>query len=309
MTNATSHGVRRYSDLLTTGYIKTGADGRKIFYPWGIFGNGYAFPSNDAYERLNDLLKIFTVVALAIIMPVAVPGNYIAAVILAALSLIFYVVWISFEVRKLQRTDEKMTYGEGYTNLARLMPGCAPLGPRSCVASVRRMRLHHAHRRTQPVDCRARRDTLLWSVRGGIRLHADAAPAHGECAVLTPAIEERGEHHERRLQDRERRAQAVLPVGTTQHQLRHPDGGALPAAATSGHELHDRLAVVDCRHGDLAAVLCRPRRRHRHGDDLFCLDTLSRARLTAVGGTEFEAERMVARAFHPVTPWLLGDPR
>ena len=123
MTNATDHGVRRYSDLLTTGYIKTGADGRKIFYPWGIFGNGYAFPSNDAYERLNDLLKIFTVVALAIIMPVAVPGNYIAAIILAALSLIFYVVWISFEVRKLQRTDEKMTYGEGYTNLARLMPG------------------------------------------------------------------------------------------------------------------------------------------------------------------------------------------
>jgi hypothetical protein len=123
MTNATSHGVRRYSDLLTTGSIKTGADGHKIFYPWGVLGNGYIFPSDDAYERLNDLLKIFTVVALAIIMPVAVPGNYIAAVILAALSLIFYVVWTSFEVRKLQRTDEKMTYGEGYTNLARLMPG------------------------------------------------------------------------------------------------------------------------------------------------------------------------------------------
>jgi hypothetical protein len=122
MINASS-GVRRYSDLLTTGYIKTGADGRKILYPWGVFGKGYAFPSDAAYERLNDLLKIFTVISLAIIMPVGVPGNYGAAAALLGLSLVFYAIWIPFEVRKLQRTDEKMTYGEGYTNIARLMPG------------------------------------------------------------------------------------------------------------------------------------------------------------------------------------------
>ena len=123
MTIPSDTTVRRYSDLLTTGYIKTDADGRKILYPWGIFGKGYAFPSDAAYERLNDLLKIFTVITLAIIMPVGVPGNYGAAAALMGLSLIFYAVWISFEVRKLQRTDEKMNYIEGYTNIARLMPG------------------------------------------------------------------------------------------------------------------------------------------------------------------------------------------
>ena len=123
MTTSSTNGVRRYSDLLTTGYIKTGADGRKTFYPWGIFGKGYAFPSDAAYERLNDLLKIFTVITLAIIMPVAVPGNYGAAAALLGLSLVFYAIWISFEVRKLQRSDEKMNYVEGYTNVARLMPG------------------------------------------------------------------------------------------------------------------------------------------------------------------------------------------
>ena len=123
MTSASNGGVRRYTDLLTTGYIKTGADGCKIFYPWGMLGNGYIFPTNDAYERLNDLLKVFTLVTLAIVLPVAMPGYYVAAVILLGLSLVFYAVWTSFEVRKLQRTDEKLTYGEGLTNIARLMPG------------------------------------------------------------------------------------------------------------------------------------------------------------------------------------------
>jgi len=123
MTNASDQGVRRYSDILTTGYIKTGADGRKIFYPWGMLGNGYVFPSNAAYERLNDLLKIYTVVALTIILPVAMPGQYLAAAILTALALVFYVVWTSFELRGLQRTDERLRYREGITNLARLIPG------------------------------------------------------------------------------------------------------------------------------------------------------------------------------------------
>lgn len=123
MTNASDQGVRRYSDILTTGYIKTGADGRKIFYPWGMLGNGYVFPSNAAYERLNDLLKIYTVVALAIILPVALPGQYLAAAILMALSLVFYAVWTSFELRALQRTEERLRYRDGIGNLARLIPG------------------------------------------------------------------------------------------------------------------------------------------------------------------------------------------
>lgn len=122
MTNASNGGVRRYTDLLTAGYIKTGADGRRIFYPWGLLGRGYIFPSNDAYERLNDLLKVFLVVTLAIILPIGARGYYVAATILLALSLVFYAVWISFEVRKLLRTDEKMAYSDGLTNMARLMP-------------------------------------------------------------------------------------------------------------------------------------------------------------------------------------------
>jgi hypothetical protein len=123
MTNASDQTVRRYSDLLTTGYIKTGADGRKIFYPWGVFGSGYAFPSNAAYERLNDLLKIYIVVALEFTLPAVITRQYIAATILAALAMVFYAIWTPIELRRLQPTEEKLTYGEGLANIARLMPG------------------------------------------------------------------------------------------------------------------------------------------------------------------------------------------
>jgi len=123
MTNASKRGIRRYSDLLTTGYIKTGVDGRKIFYPWGMLGNGYVFPSNDAYERLNDLLKIFTVVAITFVLPPTSAGNYLAATIMFVLTMAFYWSWMRFELPRLQRTQEKLTYRMSFTNFARLLPG------------------------------------------------------------------------------------------------------------------------------------------------------------------------------------------
>jgi hypothetical protein len=123
MTNGTEHGVRRYSDLLTTGCIKTGPDGRKIVYPWGKHGNGYIIPSNDAYERLNDLLKIYVVVGIWLLLPITIPGQYAFAAIVMALWLALYWIWMRFELRGLERTQERLTFREGFTNIARLMPG------------------------------------------------------------------------------------------------------------------------------------------------------------------------------------------
>jgi hypothetical protein len=122
MTNATDHDIRRYSDLLTTGCIKTGADGRKIVYPWGRYGNGYIIPSNDAYERLNDLLKIYIVVGIWLLLPITIPGQYAFAAIIMALWLALYWIWMRFELRGLERTQERLTFREGFTNIARLMP-------------------------------------------------------------------------------------------------------------------------------------------------------------------------------------------
>jgi hypothetical protein len=45
-----------YFDALTSSYFKDGADGQKIFFPWGVLGRGYALPSDEAYDRLRGKL-------------------------------------------------------------------------------------------------------------------------------------------------------------------------------------------------------------------------------------------------------------
>ena len=42
-----------YFDALTSGYFKTAPDGRKLFFPWGVLGRGYAIDSEQDYERLR----------------------------------------------------------------------------------------------------------------------------------------------------------------------------------------------------------------------------------------------------------------
>jgi hypothetical protein len=123
MTETSENGVRRYSDLLTTSVMKTGADGRKIFYPWGIYRSGYVFPTNDAYERLNDLLKIYIVISLAFILPPAATGSYFAVTAMILLSVAFYSIWMRFELPRLEPTQEKLTFRLSFTNFARLLPG------------------------------------------------------------------------------------------------------------------------------------------------------------------------------------------
>ncbi len=33
-----------YFDGLTSGSFKTAEDGRRLFFPWGVLGSGYALP-------------------------------------------------------------------------------------------------------------------------------------------------------------------------------------------------------------------------------------------------------------------------
>ena len=122
MTTATDNTAKRYSDLLTTSCMKVGADGRKIFYPWGIYRRGYAFPTNAAYERLNDLLKIYIVISLLCILPSVATRSYLAAAILFLVSMVFYPIWMRFELPRLQPTQDKLTIRGSYTNFARLLP-------------------------------------------------------------------------------------------------------------------------------------------------------------------------------------------
>jgi len=57
-----------YFDGLTSGYFKTARDGRRLFFPWGVWGRGYVVGSELDYERLRGQIKIFVIAGMALML-------------------------------------------------------------------------------------------------------------------------------------------------------------------------------------------------------------------------------------------------
>jgi hypothetical protein len=110
-----------YFDRLTSSYFRTGRDGRRLFYPRGAMGRGYVVPTEDEYQRLHGIAKIFTaafhlltcaslvliVVAVALQMPVA--GVVVATVVVAAVGALCYELWARALTRRLAPSSEKLS--------------------------------------------------------------------------------------------------------------------------------------------------------------------------------------------------------
>ena len=57
-----------YFDGLTSGSFKTAQDGRRLFFPWGVLGSGYAIASEQDYQRLRRQVKAYMVAMLVLVM-------------------------------------------------------------------------------------------------------------------------------------------------------------------------------------------------------------------------------------------------
>jgi hypothetical protein len=108
-----------YFDALTSGSFKTAPDGGRLFFPWGIWGRGYALASEQDYQRLQRQIKIYYIVSMALIIGPAV-ANISVAVIIAALLLGFYLVWMLSLLHRLQPSDERLSLQESMTTQAHL---------------------------------------------------------------------------------------------------------------------------------------------------------------------------------------------
>ena len=104
---------------MTGGYFKTAQDGRKLFYPCGAMARGYAIPSQAAYERLRRRINIYQIVSLAAIVGAVAVKYYLAAFIIAGLSIAFYWAWTPYLVRGLQPSDERLSMQESMAIQAR----------------------------------------------------------------------------------------------------------------------------------------------------------------------------------------------
>jgi uncharacterized membrane protein len=108
-----------YFDALTSGYFKTAPDGRKLFFPWGVLGRGYAIDSEQDYERLRRQVKAYTIVSLVLIVGVTALQAYVGAVVIGALLIAFYLGWMRYLLRGLQASDERLSLQDSMTSQAR----------------------------------------------------------------------------------------------------------------------------------------------------------------------------------------------
>jgi hypothetical protein len=119
MANSPDQPRTGYFDALISGYFKTAQDGRKLFYPWGAMGRGYAIPSDEDYERLRRRIKIYQIGSLLAVVGAVAVKFYLVAFVIAGLSVAFYRAWTPYLVRGLQPSDERLSLQESMATQAR----------------------------------------------------------------------------------------------------------------------------------------------------------------------------------------------
>ncbi len=110
-----------YFDFLTSSYFKTAPDGRKLFFPWGVLGRGYAIGSEQDYLRLHQQIKIYMIVSLVLVLGSASLEGDLVGLAVATLLIGFYAVWSQYLLRRRQRSDERLSLQEAMASRARLL--------------------------------------------------------------------------------------------------------------------------------------------------------------------------------------------
>jgi hypothetical protein len=107
-----------YFDALTDSSFKTAQDGTRLFFPWGIMSRGYCIATEQDYLRLRQQIKAYIVVSFVLIVPLVILVGVAAFAILVPL-VGFYFVWMGYVLRRMELSDERLSYRESMTSQAR----------------------------------------------------------------------------------------------------------------------------------------------------------------------------------------------
>ena len=108
-----------YFDALSSASFKTSHDGRRLFFPWGVLGRGYVIEYEQDAKRIEQEIKIFMIVALILIIGFGEVGSYLQSFVVAALLTGVYTVRAWYLIRRLQRSDERLSLKESTASQAR----------------------------------------------------------------------------------------------------------------------------------------------------------------------------------------------
>jgi hypothetical protein len=101
-----------FFDALTSSSFKTGQNGRKLFFPWGVLGRSYTIDSEQDYERLRQQVKGYMIVSLVLTISSGSFVGNLASFVIAGLLIGFYLIWMLFVLGRLMRSDERMSLQE-----------------------------------------------------------------------------------------------------------------------------------------------------------------------------------------------------
>lgn len=108
-----------YFDGLTDAAFKTDAEGRQVFYPWGVMGKGYVTRDVAHYQKLRQNIKwMYMVVLPVIILNQAIFGMK-ANLVFLPLYFVWYLVMLKRWTSGLDVSSEKMTVAEARRNSAK----------------------------------------------------------------------------------------------------------------------------------------------------------------------------------------------
>ena len=108
-----------YFDGITSGSFKTTEDGRRLFFPWGVLGGGYAIASEPDYRRLRGQVKTYVIVTLMVVIASGLYAPYLAPLTAGVVLAGFYLIWMWRLLPRMQRSDEKLSLQESMTTQAR----------------------------------------------------------------------------------------------------------------------------------------------------------------------------------------------
>lgn len=110
-----------YFENLAETAFKKGANGDILFHRWGIFGKPYVVPGPDQKEDVKKFVTRFYLIGLplGIFCGIALRG---ASLFIIPILLIYYEVGIRKKIAGWQRSAEKLTINQAYSNNAKIFP-------------------------------------------------------------------------------------------------------------------------------------------------------------------------------------------
>ena len=117
-----------YFDGLTDASFKTDAEGRTVYYRWGVLAKGRVLPDEETKARLRKFVKTYYMVSLLPVIFLVPFLNIfvrplwmilIGECIFISACVTFYLVRTAAMVRGLPVSEHKLRLGEAYSNSAR----------------------------------------------------------------------------------------------------------------------------------------------------------------------------------------------